>query len=268
MKEPKRIIDFSNEIEATLFCRILDENNIPYHLHSLNDTAYDGIYQFSHGWGFLESLTEHEERIRVLFEDFKNSRIIEQENEQFDDPIENEDNKKKIDKFDIISICIIAVLLIFLIFFILENSNLKREIAYYRNRPLLKNTHDKQIKGIESRWKDSNILNTQYYDENSNLIYEKSISYDTRGNHLATYYDENENGISEKCILYSTSGVMSVEMSDRDEDKRTDKWISYLSDTAYLIWYDQDKDGIAERGEIYKGGRKYKEVDIFNDFLN
>ena len=38
-------------IEAQLLDSILDERNIPHHIQSYHDTAYDGLFQTQKGWG-------------------------------------------------------------------------------------------------------------------------------------------------------------------------------------------------------------------------
>ncbi|MCG2829573.1 MAG: hypothetical protein L6302_00815 [Desulfobacteraceae bacterium] len=40
-----------SEIEAQLLDSILNERNIPHHIQSYHDTAYDGLFQTQKGWG-------------------------------------------------------------------------------------------------------------------------------------------------------------------------------------------------------------------------
>ena len=40
-----------NEIEAQLLDSILNERNIPHHIQSYHDTAYNGLFQTQKGWG-------------------------------------------------------------------------------------------------------------------------------------------------------------------------------------------------------------------------
>ena len=43
-----------NEIEAQLLDSILNERNIPHHIQSYHDTAYDGLFQAQKGWGCVK----------------------------------------------------------------------------------------------------------------------------------------------------------------------------------------------------------------------
>ena len=267
MEELIRVVDFKNAIEAELFCNILDDNNIPYHLHSLNDSAYDGIYQFTHGWGFLEAKQEYKEQIVALYNDFKNSEIMNDENKQNDNKFEKEEKKERFTKYNIISICIFISLIIACSILAYNYFNLNKEVNYYRNRPLVYNSYNNKNRAIESYWKSTNIISEQYIDENSNLINEKIISYDTEGIICAIYIDKNENGIYEQSINYSATGRKTSEIFDLDENKRTDKWIEYIPNSAItVIWYDKDQDGIIDFREVYRDGKKTREINIRDEY--
>ncbi|MBN2536420.1 MAG: hypothetical protein JXB88_26285 [Spirochaetales bacterium] len=145
MDKTIRIVDFKNEFEAKLFCKILDDNNIPYYLKSLNDTAYDGIYQLSQGWGFLESSEEYKKQILSLYKEFIESEV-------FDDNVidDNENREKEIKKIgfnflDILAIIIIIILSVTGIILFKNNFNLNTEIEYYRNRKLKSYKWDNKI---------------------------------------------------------------------------------------------------------------------------
>ena len=56
-----------NIIEAQLIEAILNEQKIPYLIHSFHDTAYDGLFQVQMGWGKLcAPLTNKEEILEIL----------------------------------------------------------------------------------------------------------------------------------------------------------------------------------------------------------
>ncbi len=42
-----------SEIEAQLLDSILNERNIPHHIQSYHDTAYNGLFQTQKGWGYV-----------------------------------------------------------------------------------------------------------------------------------------------------------------------------------------------------------------------
>ena len=59
-----------NAIEAQLLASILSERNIPHHIRSHHDTAYDGLFQTQKGWGDIKAprryLTEIEKIIHQV----------------------------------------------------------------------------------------------------------------------------------------------------------------------------------------------------------
>jgi hypothetical protein len=46
-----KIVQIEDVIEANLVESLLTENNIPHHIRSFHDTAYNGLYQFQKGYG-------------------------------------------------------------------------------------------------------------------------------------------------------------------------------------------------------------------------
>ncbi len=69
MPEYKKIIELKNDIEAQLISSILDEREIPHHMHSYHDSAYDGIFQVQLGWGHIEAPEEYREEIEKIYYD-------------------------------------------------------------------------------------------------------------------------------------------------------------------------------------------------------
>ena len=56
-------IAIKNEIEAQLLAGELAELDIPHLMRSYYDGAFDGIYQFSKGWGHVEAPSEFRDDI-------------------------------------------------------------------------------------------------------------------------------------------------------------------------------------------------------------
>ncbi len=48
-----KVAIIENEFEAQLLQSILDERGIEYYVKSYYDTAYDGLFQKSKGWGAI-----------------------------------------------------------------------------------------------------------------------------------------------------------------------------------------------------------------------
>ena len=63
MEKVEHIADLRNEIEAQLLDAELKERDIPHLIRSYYDGAFNGIYQFSQGWGHIEAPSEFRDRI-------------------------------------------------------------------------------------------------------------------------------------------------------------------------------------------------------------
>jgi len=63
MDKVERIAVIRNEIEAQLLDAELAELDIPHLMKSYYDGAFDGVYQFSKGWGHVEAPSEFRDKI-------------------------------------------------------------------------------------------------------------------------------------------------------------------------------------------------------------
>ena len=66
MQEFEKIAPLENEIESLSLDRELKERNIPHALRSYHDTAYDGIYQLTAGWGYVEAPAKYKSEILLI----------------------------------------------------------------------------------------------------------------------------------------------------------------------------------------------------------
>ncbi len=62
----QRIAPIANEIEANLLDAVLTGEDIPHIMQTNYDLAYDGIFQRSEGWGWVQAPPEHAEHILTL----------------------------------------------------------------------------------------------------------------------------------------------------------------------------------------------------------
>ena len=74
MEDLERIIDLDNEIIANLMQSILNEREIPNIIRTYHDSAYDGLWAFQQGWGFIEAPGEYRDEIISIFKDLKNQQ--------------------------------------------------------------------------------------------------------------------------------------------------------------------------------------------------
>lgn len=62
----KKIAVLNSMVEARALESLLAEQGVPHVMKSYHDSAYDGLFQGSMGWGHLEAPEEHEEEILNL----------------------------------------------------------------------------------------------------------------------------------------------------------------------------------------------------------
>ncbi len=67
MSDWQRIVDFENEIQAGWLRSMLEDRDIPYRIRSYHDLAYNGLFQYSKGWGYLEAPAEFRDEILEIF---------------------------------------------------------------------------------------------------------------------------------------------------------------------------------------------------------
>ena len=68
-----KILELEDEFEAGLISSELEKKNIPHEINSHFDKAYDGVFQFQYGWGYLSAPTKYEDEIINIFNDLKKS---------------------------------------------------------------------------------------------------------------------------------------------------------------------------------------------------
>jgi len=68
MDKIERIAVLRNEVEARLLDAELAESEIPHLVKSYSDGAFDGLYQFSKGWGHVEAPSQFKDKILEILE--------------------------------------------------------------------------------------------------------------------------------------------------------------------------------------------------------
>jgi hypothetical protein len=68
----KKVLVLDNEIKARLLQSVLEEREIPHHIRSYHDSAYDGLFQLQKGWGHVEAPDRYEAEIKQIYEDLRN----------------------------------------------------------------------------------------------------------------------------------------------------------------------------------------------------
>ena len=73
IRDYKKVLVLENELEASLMSELLKEREIPHNIQSNHSIAYDGIFQFTGGWGYLEANPVYKEEIVELYKEFVQS---------------------------------------------------------------------------------------------------------------------------------------------------------------------------------------------------
>ena len=64
----EKVAILQSEVEAERLDAELKARNIPHLMRSYYDSALDGLYQFSRGWGHVEAPAENQEQILAILE--------------------------------------------------------------------------------------------------------------------------------------------------------------------------------------------------------
>lgn len=70
----ERVATLDHDVEAGRLASELDSRGIPHVLVSYCDSAFDGLYQMTHGWGHVEAPPEHRDTILSILSDIRQSR--------------------------------------------------------------------------------------------------------------------------------------------------------------------------------------------------
>jgi hypothetical protein len=69
MDKYKKIVVLQNALEARLMESVLKDRRIPHRIRSYHDSALDGLFQVTKGWGHVEAPKEYEDQIKAIHSD-------------------------------------------------------------------------------------------------------------------------------------------------------------------------------------------------------
>jgi hypothetical protein len=69
MRLLEKIVVLDNEVQAQMLDKSLDDLGIPHVMRSYHDSAYDGLYQVSRGWGHVEAPRECKAEILAILKE-------------------------------------------------------------------------------------------------------------------------------------------------------------------------------------------------------
>jgi hypothetical protein len=70
-----KIAVLEDQFEAQLLSSILTERDIPHSLRSYHDTAYDGLFQVSKGWGAIYSPESYKTEITEILNEIRTKQL-------------------------------------------------------------------------------------------------------------------------------------------------------------------------------------------------
>ena len=69
MDRTVKVVVLENEVQARLLESVLKEREIPHLIRSYHDSAYDGLFQVSKGWGCVEAPQKYKSQILEILND-------------------------------------------------------------------------------------------------------------------------------------------------------------------------------------------------------
>lgn len=79
MIEEKTRLALDNQVEASLLDLMLQQDDVPHFVRSYNDRAYDSLWQFQEGWGYVETPVRYASGVKVLLELIRHNHFSETE---------------------------------------------------------------------------------------------------------------------------------------------------------------------------------------------
>ncbi len=71
MSNNVRILDLENEVIARFLESVLLDRDIPHIIRTYHDSAYDGLFAYQQGWGFVEAPEEYRDEILAIFNELQ-----------------------------------------------------------------------------------------------------------------------------------------------------------------------------------------------------
>ena len=87
MERFEKIAAIEHEVEANCLRAELEAHGIPHAMLSYYDSAYDGLFQFSTGWGHVEAPVERRDEILEILKAIRQEAA--QQSHEADEPEDN-----------------------------------------------------------------------------------------------------------------------------------------------------------------------------------
>jgi len=77
MGDEKKRLALQNQVEASLLDALLQQDGVPHFVHSFHDRAYDTLWQFQFGWGYVETPARYAGGVEALLELIRHNHVSE-----------------------------------------------------------------------------------------------------------------------------------------------------------------------------------------------
>lgn len=67
MENYVKILVLNDMMEANRMEAALNDTDIPFNIVSYHDSAYDGLFQLTKGWGHIEAPPKYENKIKEIY---------------------------------------------------------------------------------------------------------------------------------------------------------------------------------------------------------
>ena len=250
MEKTVRACTLEDESEAEIVCSILKEQDIPYILKRMEDSAYDGLYVSQGPWGFIEAPVGYVDSIVQILKDVKESRTDgESPNSAF-----STNGKSRVIK--VIEIGVPVALLVATVILLISYINLRRTFDRYVGRQSVSWYWVAAEKAMVGKLRTTGQVRYKDYDRNYNNIYEESNIYSIDGKRVTTYYDKNENHVNESFVEKEINGNLISEGEDKNENGNYEHLTVYYSPTEYVEYIEKNDDGRADEAIVHNDGKE------------
>lgn len=221
-----RIIKIEKEIEFFKVKQVLESNDIPVTSEKNENSAFPVLDKSAY------HLIIPDESSREYF------RLIENDYPNYVFTVEQTGKRSKAKRwlFLMIGYGVIMSMLF------LKYYDINRKNSFDKNFIYQWNFTNTELRLVN---KKSQSVNTVFIDKNSDLNYEKTLSY-SHGKIVAESIDKDENGVYEEMLFFDLEGNQSGKSVDRNQDGLFEILTMLLENKEEIVFVDTNNNGLYE----------------------
>ncbi|RPJ06998.1 MAG: hypothetical protein EHM28_08700 [Spirochaetaceae bacterium] len=218
-----RAVSLKNSSEAARMEAELKNLEIPHAIRTLHDSAYDGLFQATGGYGFVEVDEADAPAVRDLYENLLKTQA----------PVKTENNDTRLhvpkEFKTIIGMILIVLLSVASIWFYTENLFLRHELNSYVNN-----------ENYYGGWNNEGTIYTRFWNRTNKIA--------------EAHYDTDKDGLPDKIELYDQKGILVRELYDEYGQGIYSRQIDYYGKDKYLEWTSSDNSSRYDKLIIHNNG--------------